>query len=131
VQVSHKTAASWLEVLERLYAVCRLPPFGALRVRAVNKERKHYHPLATSLAPAAEAEAHLEVFAKRRAQRAAPGVAQKVGSMQGATADLATRLSCIRREIAVDLKEQPEEAGVGQQFLIHEESLPVLRQTRR
>lgn len=43
LQVSHKTVASWLKVLERLYAVFRLPPFGAPRIRAVKKEQKHYH----------------------------------------------------------------------------------------
>lgn len=43
LQISHKTATSWLEVLERLYAIFRLPPFGAPRIRAVKKEQKHYH----------------------------------------------------------------------------------------
>jgi hypothetical protein len=41
--VSHKTVANWLRILERLYAVFRLPPFGAPRLRAVKKEQKHYH----------------------------------------------------------------------------------------
>ena len=43
LQVSHKTVAGWLRVFERLYAVFRLPPFGAPRLRAVKKEQKHYH----------------------------------------------------------------------------------------
>ena len=43
LQVAHKTVASWLDTLERLYAVFRLPPFGAPRIRAVKQERKHYH----------------------------------------------------------------------------------------
>lgn len=43
LQVSHKTAAAWLQVFERLYAIFRLPPFGAPAVRAVRKEQKHYH----------------------------------------------------------------------------------------
>lgn len=43
LRVSHKTVAHWLEILERLYAVFRLPPFGAPRLRAVRKECKHYH----------------------------------------------------------------------------------------
>jgi hypothetical protein len=43
LQVSHKAVANWLDVLERLYAVFRLAPFGAPRIRAVKKERKHYH----------------------------------------------------------------------------------------
>lgn len=42
LQVSHKTAASWLALLERLYAVFLLPPFGSPLIRAVRKEQKHY-----------------------------------------------------------------------------------------
>jgi predicted AAA+ superfamily ATPase len=41
--VSHATVANWLAILERLYAVFRLAPFGAPRIRAVKKEQKHYH----------------------------------------------------------------------------------------
>lgn len=40
--VSHKTVANWLDILERLYAIFRLPPFGAPRIRAVKKAQKHY-----------------------------------------------------------------------------------------
>lgn len=43
LQVSHKTVEHWLQILERLYAVFRIPPFGAPKLRAVKKERKHYH----------------------------------------------------------------------------------------
>jgi predicted AAA+ superfamily ATPase len=43
LQVSHRTVAGWVAILERLYAVFRLPPFGAPRIRAVTKEQKHYH----------------------------------------------------------------------------------------
>ena len=43
LQVSHATVARWLDVLERLYAIFRVPPFGAPRLRAVKKEQKHYH----------------------------------------------------------------------------------------
>ncbi len=43
LQLSHKTVDSWLKVLERLYAIFRLSPFGAPRIRAVKKEQKHYH----------------------------------------------------------------------------------------
>ena len=43
VQVTHKTVANWLHILERLYAIYRLSPFGAPRIRAVKKEQKHYH----------------------------------------------------------------------------------------
>ena len=51
LQVSHKTAAAWLQVLERLYAIFRLSPFGAPAIRAVKKEQKHYH-LDCSVVPA-------------------------------------------------------------------------------
>lgn len=43
LQVSHKTVAHWLEILERFYAIFRLLPFGAPMLRAVKKEQKHYH----------------------------------------------------------------------------------------
>ena len=43
LQVAHKTVANWLDILERLYAIFRLAPFGAPRIRAVTKEQKHYH----------------------------------------------------------------------------------------
>jgi predicted AAA+ superfamily ATPase len=43
LQVSHKTAGKWIDILERLYAVFRIPPFGAPRIRAVKKAQKHYH----------------------------------------------------------------------------------------
>lgn len=43
LQVSHKTVANWLVILERLYAIFRLPPFGSPRLRAVKKSQKHYH----------------------------------------------------------------------------------------
>jgi predicted AAA+ superfamily ATPase len=43
LQVSHKTASSWLKALERLFAIFRLAPLGSPRIRAVRKEQKHYH----------------------------------------------------------------------------------------
>lgn len=43
LQLNHKTVASWLGALERLYAIFRVSPFGAPRIRAVKKEQKHYH----------------------------------------------------------------------------------------
>ena len=43
LQVSHKTVSRWLQVLERLYFMFRLAPFGAPAIRAVKKEAKHYH----------------------------------------------------------------------------------------
>jgi hypothetical protein len=43
LQLSHATVANWVAILERLYAVFRVPPFGAPKIRAVRKEQKHYH----------------------------------------------------------------------------------------
>ena len=42
LQVSHKAVSAWFAVLERLYAVFMLAPFGSPRIRAVKKEQKHY-----------------------------------------------------------------------------------------
>jgi hypothetical protein len=50
LQVGHKAVSNWIRVLERLYAIFRLAPFGAPRIRAVKKEQKHYH-LDWSLVP--------------------------------------------------------------------------------
>lgn len=43
LQVSHKAVSNWIAILERLYAIFRVPPFGAKGLRAVKKEQKHYH----------------------------------------------------------------------------------------
>ena len=43
LQVSHKTVSSWLSILERMYAIFRVSPFGSPKLRAVKKEQKHYH----------------------------------------------------------------------------------------
>lgn len=43
LQVNHKTATTWLAVLERLYAIFRLSPFGTPKIRAIKKAQKHYH----------------------------------------------------------------------------------------
>jgi predicted AAA+ superfamily ATPase len=43
LEVSHRTAAKWIAILERLYSVFRLAPLGAPRIRAVRKAQKHYH----------------------------------------------------------------------------------------
>lgn len=43
LQVSHKAVSKWLAILERIYAIFRLSPFGAPMLRAVKKEQKHYH----------------------------------------------------------------------------------------
>ena len=43
LQVSHGAVSRWLEILERLYAIFRVKPFGAPPLRAVKKAQKHYH----------------------------------------------------------------------------------------
>lgn len=43
LQVSHKTVANWLQILERFYNIFRVSPFGPKKTRAVKKEQKHYH----------------------------------------------------------------------------------------
>jgi uncharacterized protein len=43
LQLSHRTVAKWIQILERLYAVYRLSPFGAPGIRAIRKAQKHYH----------------------------------------------------------------------------------------
>lgn len=50
LDVSHRTIARWLDILERLYVIFRVAPFGAPRMRAVKKMPKHYH-LDWSLVP--------------------------------------------------------------------------------
>ncbi len=43
LQVAFKSAERWISILERLYAVFRVPPFSAPKLRAVKKAQKHYH----------------------------------------------------------------------------------------
>ncbi len=43
LQVSHRALTAWLAALERLYALFRVAPLGAPRIRAVKKQQKHYH----------------------------------------------------------------------------------------
>lgn len=43
LQVAHQTVSRWLLSLERSFAFFRLPPLGAPKLKAVKKERKHYH----------------------------------------------------------------------------------------
>lgn len=43
LQLNHQTVTRWLDIFERLYAIFRLAPFGAPRLRAVKQEQKHYH----------------------------------------------------------------------------------------
>jgi uncharacterized protein len=43
LQVAQPTVARWLDVFERVYAIFRIAPFGAPKLRAVKKAQKHYH----------------------------------------------------------------------------------------
>lgn len=43
LQVSHQSISRWIGMLENLYMIFRIYPFGAARIRAVKKEAKHYH----------------------------------------------------------------------------------------
>jgi predicted AAA+ superfamily ATPase len=43
LQKSHKAVARWLQILERLYGIYRLSPFGPPKIKSVKKEQKHYH----------------------------------------------------------------------------------------
>ena len=42
LEVAFETVRSWIAALERLYAVFRVPPLGAPRIKAVKKEQKLY-----------------------------------------------------------------------------------------
>jgi predicted AAA+ superfamily ATPase len=43
LSINHQTVSRWLDIFERLYAIFRVSPFGAPRLRALKKEQKHYH----------------------------------------------------------------------------------------
>ncbi len=43
LQVSHQAVARWITILENLYMIFRIYPFGAPKIRAVKKEAKHDH----------------------------------------------------------------------------------------
>lgn len=42
LQVAHRTVRNWLEILERLFFMYRISPFGPPGIRAVKKEQKPY-----------------------------------------------------------------------------------------
>jgi uncharacterized protein len=42
LEVAFDTVKNWLQILEKLYAVFRIPPFGPPKIRAVKKEQKLY-----------------------------------------------------------------------------------------
>lgn len=43
IGISHKTVSKWLNILERLYGIFMVLPFGSPKIKAVKKARKHYH----------------------------------------------------------------------------------------
>lgn len=43
LQVAHATLENWISILERLYFIYRVYPFGPPKVRAIKKLSKHYH----------------------------------------------------------------------------------------
>jgi uncharacterized protein len=43
LNVSQPTVARWMDILERLYFIFRISPFGAPKIRAVKKEQNHFH----------------------------------------------------------------------------------------
>ena len=42
LQIAHQTVRKWIEILERLYVVFRIPSYGSPKIRAVKKEQKLY-----------------------------------------------------------------------------------------
>ncbi|MDO8518954.1 MAG: ATP-binding protein [Deltaproteobacteria bacterium] len=42
LQVAHRTVENWLQILERLFVIFRISPFGGPKIRAVKKEQKAY-----------------------------------------------------------------------------------------
>ena len=42
LEVAFETVRHWIQIFEKLYAVFRVPPFGAPRIKAVKKEQKLY-----------------------------------------------------------------------------------------
>jgi len=42
LQVAHSTVVNWLNILERLFVIFRIPPLGSPKIRAVKKEMKCY-----------------------------------------------------------------------------------------
>lgn len=43
LQIAHKTISRWINILENIYMIYRIAPFGSPLIRAVKKEQKHYH----------------------------------------------------------------------------------------
>ena len=43
LNLAHKTVAKYLDIFERMYLIYRIHPFNSQELRAVKKEKKHYH----------------------------------------------------------------------------------------
>ncbi len=43
LEISFKVIQRWLIIMERMYAIFRLSPFGSAKIKSVKKEQKHYH----------------------------------------------------------------------------------------
>ena len=43
MRLSHKTVSNWLDIFERMYLIFRISPWTGNLLRAVHKEKKHYH----------------------------------------------------------------------------------------
>lgn len=43
LDLSHRAVTRWVSILERLYALFRVPPLAGPRIRALKKAAKHYH----------------------------------------------------------------------------------------
>ena len=43
LQINFATVKRWVDILEKFYAIFRLPPYGSPKIKAVKKEQKHYH----------------------------------------------------------------------------------------
>ncbi len=43
LQISHQTCSRWVQLLENIYQIFRIYPFGHPNIKTVKKEPKHYH----------------------------------------------------------------------------------------
>ncbi|MCY4513326.1 MAG: ATP-binding protein [Bdellovibrionales bacterium] len=43
LNLAYKTVAKYLDIFERMYLIYRIHPFSSQKLRAVKKEKKHYH----------------------------------------------------------------------------------------
>lgn len=43
LQIDHRKMTKWIQIFEKFYALFLLPPFGSPLIKAVKKEKKHYH----------------------------------------------------------------------------------------